>query len=184
MSEGAPVSAGTATSLGTSAQESRPVRLSLRGMGKSFAGIQVLHGVDLDVREGEVVALLGENGAGKSTLSAIIAGLIKPSEGTMLWENQPYAPDRPGAAIAAGVGLIHQELRLLPDLTIAENVFVGRLPMRGGCVDREGMNRRAGDQLRRLGLDVPPTRPPCGRCAWPPSSRWRSPRRSRCERGC
>ena len=133
------------------------MRLSLRGISKSFANIQVLHGVDLDVREGEVVALLGENGAGKSTLSSIIAGLIRPSEGTMLWEGQAYAPTRPGEAIAAGVGLIHQEMRLLPDLTIAENVFVGRLPMRGGRVDRDQMNRRAGDQLRRLGLDVPPT---------------------------
>ena len=135
------------------------MRLSLRGIRKAFSGNPVLHGVDLDVREGEVVALLGENGAGKSTLSSIIAGLIRPDEGTLHWEGRPYAPTRPGDAIAAGVGLIHQEMRLLPDLTIAENVFVGRLPMRGGRVDREQMNRRAAEQLRRLGLDVPPTRP-------------------------
>ena len=135
------------------------MRLSLRGIRKAFSGNPVLHGVDLDVREGEVVALLGENGAGKSTLSSIIAGLIRPDEGTLHWEGRPYAPTRPGDAIAAGVGLIHQEMRLLPDLTIAENVFVGRLPIRGGRVDREQMNRRAAEQLRRLGLDVPPTRP-------------------------
>ena len=141
------------------AREGRPVRLSLRGIRKAFSGNPVLHGVDLDVREGEVVALLGENGAGKSTLSSIIAGLMRPDEGTLHWEGQPYAPTRPGDAIAAGVGLIHQEMRLLPDLTIAENVFVGRLPVRGGRVDREQMNRRAAEQLQRLGLHVPPTRP-------------------------
>ena len=150
-----------ASSLGRATQparEGRSARLSLRGISKAFSGNQVLHGVDMEVHEGEVVALLGENGAGKSTLSSIIAGLIRPDEGVMLWEGQPYAPGSPGEAIASGVGLIHQEMRLLPDLTIAENVFVGRLPMRGGRVDRDQMNRRSAEQLHRLGLDVPPTR--------------------------
>jgi ribose transport system ATP-binding protein len=132
-------------------------RLSLRGIEKSFDTNVVLSGIDLDVYEGELVALLGENGAGKSTMSSIIAGLFPPSAGTMAWEGQPYAPTRPGEAIEAGVGLIHQEMRLLPDLSIAENVFVGRLLMRGGRIDRETMNKRAAEQLHRLGLDVPPT---------------------------
>jgi ribose transport system ATP-binding protein len=132
-------------------------RLSIRGISKSFAGNQVLFGIDLECYEGEVVALLGENGAGKSTLSSIIAGLIQPDSGTMLWEGRPYAPSRPGQAIETGIGLIHQEMRLLPDLSIAENVFVGRLLMRRGKIDRETMNQRAAEQLRRLGLDVPPT---------------------------
>jgi ribose transport system ATP-binding protein len=138
--------------------ESNSDGLSLRGIGKQFANIRVIDGIDLDVRPGEVVALLGENGAGKSTLSSIIAGVFPPSEGAMTWHGAPYAPSSPGDAIAAGIGLIHQEMRLLPDLSIAENVFVGRLPMRGGRVDRADMNRRAGEQLKRLGLDVPPTR--------------------------
>jgi ribose transport system ATP-binding protein len=132
-------------------------RLSIRGIGKSFEGNVVLSGIDLDVYEGELVALLGENGAGKSTLSSIIAGVIKPSAGTMSWEGQPYAPGSPGEAIETGIGLIHQEMRLLRDLSISENVFVGRLLMRGGRIDRETMNRRAAEQLHRLGLDVPPT---------------------------
>ena len=132
-------------------------RLSLRGIEKSFDTNVVLSGIDLDVYEGELVALLGENGAGKSTMSSIIAGLFPPSKGTMTWEGQPYAPTRPGEAIESGVGLIHQEMRLLPDLSIAENVFVGRLLMRGGRIDRETMNKRASEQLHRLGLDVPPT---------------------------
>jgi ribose transport system ATP-binding protein len=132
-------------------------RLSLRGIEKSFDTNVVLSGIDLDVHEGELVALLGENGAGKSTMSSIIAGLFPPSKGTMTWEGQPYAPTRPGEAIEAGIGLIHQEMRLLPDLSIAENVFVGRLLMKGGRIDRETMNQRAAEQLHRLGLDVPPT---------------------------
>ena len=138
--------------------EGRRARLSIAGVEKSFSGMPVLHGIDFDVRHGEVVALLGENGAGKSTLSAIVAGLILPDAGRMTWEGQPYAPASPGAALEAGIGLIHQEMRLLPELSIAENVFVGRLPMRGGRVDRALMRRRAQEQLRRLGLDVPPTR--------------------------
>ncbi|MBV9489928.1 MAG: sugar ABC transporter ATP-binding protein [Verrucomicrobia bacterium] len=132
-------------------------KLSLRGIEKSFDANVVLSGIDLDVYEGEVVALLGENGAGKSTLSSIIAGLFPPSKGTLSWEGRPYAPTRPGDAIETGIGLIHQEMRLLPDLSIAENVFVGRLLMKGGRIDREEMNRRAAQQLHRLGLDVPPT---------------------------
>ena len=132
-------------------------RLSLRGIAKSFDTNLVLSGIDLDVFAGEVVALLGENGAGKSTMSSIIAGLYAPSHGTMAWEGQPYAPTRPGEAIEAGVGLIHQEMRLLPELSIAENMFVGRLLMKGGRIDREGMNRRAAEQLHRLGLNVQPT---------------------------
>ncbi len=133
-------------------------RLSVRGIGKSYEGNVVLSGINLDLYPGEVMALLGENGAGKSTFSSILAGLVRPSEGTMSWEGQPYSPDSPGEAIATGVGLIHQEMRLLPDLSVAENVFVGRLPMRGGRVDRDLMNRRAAEQLQRLGLDIAPTR--------------------------
>jgi len=132
-------------------------RLSVRGIAKSFDTNQVLSGIELEVYEGEVVALLGENGAGKSTLSSIIAGLIQPSAGAMSWEGRPYGPGSPGEAIEAGIGLIHQEMRLLRDLSISENVFVGRLLMRGGRIDRETMNRRAAEQLHRLGLDVPPT---------------------------
>ncbi len=66
----------------------------------------------------------------------------------MTWEGKPYAPTRPGEAIETGIGLIHQEMRLLPDLSIAENVFVGRLLMKGGRIDRETMNQRAAEQLR------------------------------------
>ncbi len=119
----------------------------------------MLRDVDLDVRPGEIVALLGENGAGKSTVSSVIAGLVPPSAGSMTWNGSAYAPTSPADALAQGIGLIHQELRQLPELSVAENVFAGRLRTRGGKVDRAGMARRAAEQLHRLGLDVPPTTP-------------------------
>jgi ribose transport system ATP-binding protein len=114
--------------------------------------------VDLDVRPGEVVALLGENGAGKSTLANIIAGVFPSDTGEMWWGGQPYAPHSPGDALKVGIGLIHQEMKLLPDLSISENVFVGRQLLKGGRVDRAEMDRRAREQLHRLGLDVSPNR--------------------------
>jgi ribose transport system ATP-binding protein len=132
--------------------------LIVRGVSKRFGATQALDHIDLDVRPGEVVALLGENGAGKSTLSNIIAGTFAPDTGSMQWQGRPYTPAQPGDAIAAGVGMIHQELRLLPDLSVAENVFIGRWPMTGGRIDRDQMNRRASEQLHRLGLDIPPNR--------------------------
>ncbi|MCP8896543.1 sugar ABC transporter ATP-binding protein [Shinella daejeonensis] len=132
--------------------------LSLRGIQKSYGPIKVLHGVDLDIYPGEVVALLGENGAGKSTLSNIISGTVQPSAGGMTWLGKPYAPADPRAAMDEGVGMIHQELKLLPKLSIAENIFVGRYPMKSGRVDRKTMEERARAGLQRLGLDVPPER--------------------------
>jgi len=132
--------------------------LHLRGISKNFLAVKALSNVDLDVAPGEVVALLGENGAGKSTASSVIAGIIPPSEGEMYWQGQPYAPKSPKEALHAGIVLIHQETKLLPDLTIAENVFLGHLLIQNGRVNRTEMNRRAGEQLERLGMRLSPTR--------------------------
>lgn len=132
--------------------------LSLKGISKRYGKLEVLKNVSLDVHAGEVVALLGENGAGKSTLSGIIAGSRAPSEGSMTWLGQDYAPASPREAIDKGVVLIHQELKLLPELSIAENVFIGRWPMKNGVVDRAQMVRRAQEQLSRLNLHIPATR--------------------------
>jgi ribose transport system ATP-binding protein len=133
--------------------------LVVRGVSKRFGATQALDHIDLDVRPGEVVALLGENGAGKSTLANIVAGAFAPDSGEMTWRGRSYAPAQPGDAIHAGIGMIHQELRLLPDLSVAENVFVGRWPARGGKVDYAEMNRRAAEQLHRLGAEISPARP-------------------------
>ncbi|WEK07679.1 MAG: sugar ABC transporter ATP-binding protein [Candidatus Pseudomonas colombiensis] len=136
-----------------------PAVLCLRDIGKSYGTVQVLAQINVDIRPGEVLALLGENGAGKSTLSSIIAGVVQPEPGgAMTWLGEAYAPASPGAALGAGIGLIHQEIRLLPQLSIAENIFVGRLPMRHGRVDREYIEAQAQKQLQRLGLNVPASR--------------------------
>lgn len=132
--------------------------LSLRDIRKSYGPVAVLHGIDLDIYPGEVVALLGENGAGKSTLSNVISGTVQPSAGEMKWLGADYAPATPRAAMDAGVGMIHQELKLLPKLSIAENVFVGRYLMKAGRIDRKAMEDRAQAGLKRLGLDLPPSR--------------------------
>jgi ribose transport system ATP-binding protein len=133
--------------------------LALRGIGKTYHTVNVLNDVNLDVRPGEMVALIGENGAGKSTLASVIAGLIPPDAGgRMWWLGKSYAPSAPADALHAGVGLIHQEMRLLPHLSIAENVFVGRLPMKHGRVDTARMIEQSQRQLQRLGLNVPATR--------------------------
>ncbi|MDO8107181.1 sugar ABC transporter ATP-binding protein [Isoptericola sp. b441] len=134
--------------------------LVVRGVTKQYPGTRALHDVDVHVGPGECVALLGENGAGKSTLAGIIAGITQPTEGTMLWHGEPFAPASPSDSIAAGVGLIHQEMRLLPDLSVAENVLVGRWPTRsGGWVSRGQMRARAQEKLEQLGftqsMDVP-----------------------------
>jgi len=138
--------------------EGNPPILSLRNIKKSYGPIEVLHGIDLDIHAGEVVALLGENGAGKSTVSNIVSGTVLPSSGEMTWQGAAFAPSSPREAIDAGVGMIHQELLLLPHLSIAENIFVGRYPMKMGRVDRNEMERRAYNGLERLGLGISPKR--------------------------
>ena len=129
-----------------------PRGLIVRGARKEYPGTVALNSVDLDVAPGELVALLGENGAGKSTLSSIIAGVVQPTSAEMTWNGKPYAPSNPREAISHGIGPIHQEMRLLPDLSVAENVVVGRWPMRGGLLDTEAMHRQAKAHLDRLGF--------------------------------
>ena len=102
--------------------------LIVKNISKTYGNTKVLNSVSFEVKPGEVVALLGENGAGKSTVSGIIAGSVTPDQGgEMEWKGEEYKPNSPGYAIQKGIGLIHQETRLLRELSVTENVFVGKL---------------------------------------------------------
>jgi ribose transport system ATP-binding protein len=133
--------------------------LSADGLVKSYAGVTVLKSVGLTVPAGEVVGLIGENGAGKSTLSSILAGVVRPDSGSMTLDGQPYAPHSPHEALEHGVALIHQEIRMVPALSVAENIFLGRLPTAGGRVDTARMHAEAAAALEVLGMDLDPRRP-------------------------
>lgn len=126
--------------------------LRLRGIGKEFFGNSVLRDIDLDVRAGDVHALVGENGAGKSTLMKIIAGVHRPDGGTMELDGQVTTFASPLAAQHAGVSTVFQEFNLLPERSVAENVYLGREPRRGGLVDRRRMNDDTDRLLADLGL--------------------------------
>ncbi|WP_309116483.1 sugar ABC transporter ATP-binding protein [Saccharothrix sp.] len=128
-----------------------PVRLE--GITKSFLGVQVLRGVDLELRAGEVHALMGENGAGKSTLLKVLAGVHKPDTGRVLLDGEEVSFSAPRDAQAAGIAIIHQELNLLPHRTVAENVFLGREPVKRGQVDRRAMEAETRRLLEWLGED-------------------------------
>ncbi|MGV3614138.1 MAG: sugar ABC transporter ATP-binding protein [Fimbriimonas sp.] len=131
--------------------------LEMRGISKRFGATQALEDVNLTVERGEVHALLGENGSGKSTLMRVLAGVISPDTGEMTLDGQPYRPKGPLDARRSGIAMIHQELSLAPDLTVAENVLLGREDAKGGIIRRSETRRRAQEALARLGypdLDV------------------------------
>jgi ribose transport system ATP-binding protein len=133
--------------------------LLMHDISKSFAGIQVLDRISFDVRAGEVHALCGENGAGKSTLMKILSGAFPASDGRILLDGREMRFAHPMEARAAGIGIIHQELSLLPHRTVAENILLGREPARGGIVDRRAMTAAARRALDRLGAAIPAEAP-------------------------
>jgi ribose transport system ATP-binding protein len=132
--------------------------LELRGISKQFPGVRALDRVDLEVRPGEVHALLGENGAGKSTLIKIMAGVYTADRGEYLVQGRPVEVRNPRDALDLGVSVVFQELSQVESMSVAENVYFGRLPsVRLGIVDRARLNRQARDLLRQVGLDVDPS---------------------------
>ncbi|WP_241980859.1 sugar ABC transporter ATP-binding protein [Cryobacterium sp. Hh11] len=132
------------------------------GLSKSYGGTSVLTQVDLSLTPGSVLGLVGENGAGKSTTSSIIAGMVRPDGGSMTIDGEIYDPQSPADALKAGVALIHQEIRMVSELSVAENIFLGRLPMRRGRVDRKLMNEESRSILKLLGSDTDPRRQVAG----------------------
>ncbi len=128
------------------------VVLRARGIGKAFFGVQVLSDIDFDVRRGEVHGLVGENGAGKSTLMKILAGVHAADAGVVEFEGREVAFSHPRQAMDAGLVTVFQEFNLLPERTVAQNVFLGREPRRAGFVDRAGMIGRTRALLDDLGV--------------------------------
>ncbi|WP_193176637.1 sugar ABC transporter ATP-binding protein [Oricola nitratireducens] len=136
--------------------EAKPV-LRLESIVKTFPGVRALDGVDFEVRPGEVHALMGENGAGKSTLMKVLAGIYHPNEGRIMIDDRPVVMANPIEAKENGVILIHQELSLAEQMTVAENVFLGELPRsRWGFVDRKVLDERVGAILAKLNCDFGP----------------------------
>ncbi|UOE44685.1 sugar ABC transporter ATP-binding protein [Agromyces larvae] len=132
--------------------------LELEGMSKGFPGVQALDDVRLDLRHGEVLALVGENGAGKSTLMKLLAGIYEPDAGTIRLNGRELRIDGPRHAQELGIAIIHQEFNLMPDLTIAQNIFIGReRRVAGTFLDERALNRRARELFDRLGLALDPT---------------------------
>jgi ABC-type sugar transport system ATPase subunit len=133
--------------------------LELQGARKAYPGVRALQGVDLGVERGEVHALLGENGAGKSTLMKVVAGSVTPDAGRMTVDGNPVPLGSLAAAKASGVALVYQDLSLVPQLTVGENVLLGRWPTtRWGTVAWEELHATARRHLGRIGLDVDPRR--------------------------
>ncbi|MCA9186210.1 MAG: sugar ABC transporter ATP-binding protein [Pirellulaceae bacterium] len=134
--------------------------LTARGIFKSFPGVRALGGVDISVRAGRLNALLGENGAGKSTLMNILSGVYQPDRGELFWQGRRIRFCNPREAQAAGIAIIHQELNLIPGLTVTENVFLGREPItRWGTIDLRRMIADTETLLHQLRLEINPAVP-------------------------
>jgi ribose transport system ATP-binding protein len=130
--------------------------LEVRGITKTFAGVQALKGVNLTVRAGEVHCVLGQNGAGKSTLIKTLAGVHQPDSGEILWQGEPVTIAHPTAALGLGIATMYQELDVVDGLTIAENIFLGHEHSTGGLLKVAHANRLTKELLTRLGHgDIP-----------------------------
>ena len=135
-----------------------PLALEMSDISKTFPGVRALENVSFDCAAGEVHAICGENGAGKSTLIKILGGTYQPDAGTIRVEGQTIVFAHPVAARRAGIGIIHQELSLLPDRSVAENVYLGHEPTRRFVLDRTRMRQGARDILATLESTIDPDR--------------------------
>ncbi|MER5299906.1 sugar ABC transporter ATP-binding protein [Streptomyces lasiicapitis] len=138
------------------AVQDAPELLRVEGIRKAFPGVVALDGVDFDLRGGEVHVLLGENGAGKSTLIKMFSGANQPDAGRILVGGEEVRIHGAQDAERLGIATIYQEFNLVPDLTVAENIFLGRQPRRFGLIDRKKMEADAAELLTRVGVDVSP----------------------------
>ncbi|MGN1315061.1 MAG: sugar ABC transporter ATP-binding protein [Lachnospiraceae bacterium] len=132
------------------------VILTMKDIDKSFPGVHALDHVDLEVRKGEVLALMGENGAGKSTLMKVLTGIYKKDSGSITFEGKEVEFDSPRAAQEAGIVIVHQELNMLNHLTVAQNIFIGREIMKGKIIDDARMNQESRKLFERLNINIDP----------------------------
>ena len=138
--------------------------LRVRNVTKVFGSVKALDGVGLTLRPGEIHALMGENGAGKSTLIKVLTGIYPPEDGVIEFDGKVIAPRSTREAEAAGISTVYQEINLVPTLSIADNVLLGRQPTRFGLLRKQAMRRRAEAALARLGLELEVNRP-LGSCS-------------------
>lgn len=130
--------------------------LEFRHVGKSFPGVKALDDITFGVRQGTIHCLIGENGAGKSTLMKVINGMYKLDSGEILFEGKPWNPKSSAQARTQGIAMIHQELNIIPEMTIVQNMYLGKEVMKKGLiVDDKAMKREAGEYLKQQGLDYP-----------------------------
>lgn len=132
------------------------VILTMKGIDKSFPGVHALDHVDLEVRKGEVHALMGENGAGKSTLMKVLTGIYHKDAGTITYEGKEVEFTNPREAQDAGIVIVHQELNMMGHLTVAQNIFIGREYMNGKLIDDKKMNEEAKKLFDQLGINIDP----------------------------
>ena len=132
------------------------VILTMKGIDKSFPGVHALNHVDLEIRKGEVHALMGENGAGKSTLMKVLTGIYHKDAGTITYEGKEVEFTNPREAQDAGIVIVHQELNMMGHLTVAQNIFIGREYMNGKLIDDKKMNEEAKKLFDQLGINIDP----------------------------
>jgi ribose transport system ATP-binding protein len=135
---------------------SAPV-LSVQGISKSFPGVQALDNVSLEVSSGEVLVLVGENGAGKSSLMKILSGIYTKDEGSILLDGEEIEVLSPHHAQELGITIIHQEMNLMPHLTVAQNIWIGREPTKAGILSDKDLNRKTSDFLKQIGIPIEAT---------------------------
>ncbi len=131
----------------------------MQKIDKRFAGVHALKGVDFDLREGEIHALVGENGAGKSTLMKALTGIFPKDSGEIHYLGKLFNPLDPRDALSAGIAIVHQELNMMEHLTVAQNMFIGRESTKktSWWLDEKGQNKRAADLFKRLNMDIDPS---------------------------